>query len=69
MTALRLCSCRILATHGWKLADSTPRELAMLGAMVAITLWLGLYPQPVLDTLKPALEGLRAIAVFGETTQ
>jgi NADH-quinone oxidoreductase subunit M len=55
--------------HGWKLADSTPRELVTLGAMVAITLWLGLYPQPAFDTLKPALGGLRAIAVFAGTGQ
>lgn len=55
--------------HSWKLADSTPRELAVLGAMVTITLWLGLYPQPVFDTLKPALEGLRAIVVFAGTAQ
>ncbi len=50
--------------HGWKLADSTPREMALFCAMVVITLWLGLYPQPVLDILQPSLDSLRAIAVL-----
>ncbi len=50
--------------HGWKLADSTPRELAMFGAMAAITLWLGLYSQPVFHVLQPSLDGLRAITAL-----
>ncbi len=48
--------------HAWKLADSTPREMAVFGALVAITLWLGLYPQPVFHASQPSLDSLRAIA-------
>ena len=36
-------------THGWQLHDLSGREMATLYSMAAITLWLGLYPQPVLD--------------------
>lgn len=39
----------------WKLADSNRRELAILGTMIAILLWLGLFPQTVIDTAGPAL--------------
>jgi NADH-quinone oxidoreductase subunit M len=35
--------------------DVNPRELAMLGATIALTLWLGLYPQPLLDTARAGL--------------
>lgn len=49
-------------THGWRIADLSAREMAALGAMAAVTVWLGLYPQPVLDAAGPALNGLRDIA-------
>lgn len=47
------------AFHGpnrerWVLADLAPREMSALVAMVAIIVWLGLYPQPVLDATAPA---------------
>ena len=42
------------AFHGpnrghWVLADLAPREMSALAAMVAIIVWFGLYPPPVLD--------------------
>jgi NADH-quinone oxidoreductase subunit M len=37
------------------LRDYGPRETAALGLMAAISLGLGLYPQPVLDLAAPAL--------------
>jgi NADH-quinone oxidoreductase subunit M len=37
-------------TRNWKLADFNPRELVMMGSMIAVILWLGLYPQPILNT-------------------
>jgi NADH-quinone oxidoreductase subunit M len=40
-------------------ADFGLREMAYLGAMVVILLWLGLRPQPVLDTAAPALVALQ----------
>ena len=53
-----------LAFHGandrsWKLADLSGRETATMAAMIVIVLWLGLYPQPVLDAAGPALTQLR----------
>jgi len=37
-------------------ADLTADEMAMFAAMMAVLLWLGLYPQPVLDLFATALE-------------
>jgi NADH-quinone oxidoreductase subunit M len=41
------------ANH-WQLPDLKPREALALGVMMIALLWLGLYPQPVIDTFKPA---------------
>jgi NADH-quinone oxidoreductase subunit M len=46
-------------TNAWQFPDLTPREGFMVAAMVAGLLWLGLYPQPVLNTFAPALETLQ----------
>ncbi|HUO28537.1 MAG TPA: NADH-quinone oxidoreductase subunit M [Bryobacteraceae bacterium] len=43
----------------WRLSDLTPREGLMVTAMIAGLLWLGLYPQPVLNTFQPALQNLQ----------
>jgi NADH-quinone oxidoreductase subunit M len=45
---------------GRTIPDSTARETAILAALVAVTLWLGLYPRTELDTARKALDGLRA---------
>ncbi|MDD5250704.1 MAG: NADH-quinone oxidoreductase subunit M [Rhodocyclaceae bacterium] len=52
--------------HGWKIADGTARETATLGAMIAVSLWLGCYPQPVLDAAAPALESLLGSSGAGQ---
>ena len=44
------------ARESWKPADLTAREMTALLAMAAALIWLGLYPQPVLDAAAPALE-------------
>jgi NADH-quinone oxidoreductase subunit M len=41
--------------NNWKLADLSPREVTMIIPMVAILLWLGMAPQPVLNTFRPAM--------------
>jgi NADH-quinone oxidoreductase subunit M len=51
------------AFHGpnanqWSLKDLLPREVVMLAPMMAALLWLGLYPQLVLDTFRPAMSRL-----------
>jgi NADH-quinone oxidoreductase subunit M len=43
---------------GWKFPDLTMREAAVLGVMVVGLIWLGLYPQPVLDAAEPTLSQL-----------
>jgi NADH-quinone oxidoreductase subunit M len=40
------------------LADYGPREMVTMGAMILGLLWLGLYPQPVLDLAQPVLDSL-----------
>jgi NADH-quinone oxidoreductase subunit M len=45
--------------QAWSLSDLTPREGVMVAAMIVGLLWLGLYPQPVLNTFKPALQNLQ----------
>ncbi|HEV2248506.1 MAG TPA: NADH-quinone oxidoreductase subunit M [Terriglobia bacterium] len=44
------------------LPDLKVRELGVLALLVLALLWIGLYPQPVLNTAGPALEGLRRAA-------
>jgi hypothetical protein len=39
----------------WKMNDLTLREKVVSALMVIAIVWLGLFPQPVLDTAKPAL--------------
>ena len=45
--------------HSWQFPDLAPREWLMVGAMIAGLLWLGFYPQPVLNTFGPALDNLQ----------
>ena len=58
-----LCaSCNVhsrvrIATH--QHCDLTRREGLMVATMIAGLLWLGLYPQPVLNTFEPALQSLQ----------
>lgn len=49
-------------THAWHLRDSSIRETATLGAMVAVSVWLGLYPQPVLNAATPAVSSLQILS-------
>jgi NADH-quinone oxidoreductase subunit M len=45
--------------EGWKIPDLDRRELAMMTAMIIVILWLGLYPQPVLNTTHKAIENIQ----------
>jgi NADH-quinone oxidoreductase subunit M len=44
------------ATEGHKLADLNGRELLLTLPLVGMLLWLGLYPQPVLERAEPVLQ-------------
>ncbi len=51
------------ALHGpnanrWGVQDLLPREVLMLAPMMVVLLWLGLYPQPVLNTFRPVMNTL-----------
>jgi NADH-quinone oxidoreductase subunit M len=39
-------------------ADFGAREMLTMGGMMIALLWLGLYPQPVLDLVQPVLRGM-----------
>ena len=39
-----------------------PREWAVLGLMMICLVWIGLYPQPVLRTIRPGLAAAQQIA-------
>jgi NADH-quinone oxidoreductase subunit M len=41
--------------HHWKLPDLSIREWSILGPMMICLLWLGLYPQPILNAVRPSL--------------
>ena len=56
------------AFHGsnvnqWSVQDLVPREVFMLAPMMVILIWLGLYPQPVLKTFRPAMNGLQQTVI------
>ena len=46
-------------TNHWSVRDLRPREALMLVPMMAMLLWLGLYPQLVLNTFRPAMNHLQ----------
>ncbi len=45
----------------WQLPDLSAREVAMLGVLAALLVWLGLHPQPVMNTADGALRASAAI--------
>jgi NADH-quinone oxidoreductase subunit M len=45
--------------HHWKLPDLRLREWAVVGLMMACLLWIGLYPQPILKTVRPSLAAVQ----------
>lgn len=55
--------------NGWQLVDASSRELATFAVLIAVTIWLGLYPQPVFDVSTPALRALQATAVVAEAAK
>ena len=44
--------------------DFSRRDLSAMAAMIALLVWLGLYPQPVFNLAQPALEGLQQLALI-----
>jgi NADH-quinone oxidoreductase subunit M len=44
---------------GWKLPDLNLREIGIMAVLIAIIVWLGIYPQTVLETSAPAMQALQ----------
>ncbi len=44
--------------RAWSVGDLEPRELLVCGLLAVAIVWLGIYPQPVLDTIRAPLEGI-----------
>ncbi|MDQ2861849.1 MAG: NADH-quinone oxidoreductase subunit M, partial [Pseudomonadota bacterium] len=44
------------------LADFSARHMIVMAPMIAILIWLGLYPQSVIDTARPGLANLQRVA-------
>ena len=51
----------------WEMKDLTLREKIVSGALVVAIIWLGLFPQPVFDTARPAL--LKTLDAWKDTVQ
>ena len=47
--------------EGWKLPDFTIREMTAMTVMIIALVWLGLYPQPLLNTSRQPLNDLEKI--------
>jgi len=45
--------------EGWRIPDLEARELTVMVAMIAVILWLGLYPQPYLDKAREGLSSVK----------
>lgn len=43
----------------WEVADLNLREMVVMVSMMIVLLWIGLYPRPVINTAKPALDVLQ----------
>ncbi len=53
--------------HDWKLRDLSFREIVLVAMMAVALIWLGLYPQPVLDAFVPAMRGLQQASALERT--
>lgn len=45
-------------SRGWRLPDLSLRDTVIMTTLVVVIVWLGLYPQPVLNTAEPVLDRL-----------
>ncbi len=46
----------------WEAPDLNVREMTIFGLFIAGLLWIGLYPQPVLEAARPSLKSIMSIA-------
>jgi NADH-quinone oxidoreductase subunit M len=50
--------------NGWRLPDLSPREGLVMAVMMVALVWLGLYPQPVIDAFNPAMNRLEQVSTY-----
>ncbi len=50
------------STEGWCVPDISTRDIAAMAAMIVVLVWLGLYPQAVIDVAGPTLGTLQQLA-------
>jgi NADH-quinone oxidoreductase subunit M len=55
-------------TATYTLTDLSVREKVMMVPLVAIIVWLGVFPQPVLDTSRPIVESVLQNEMIREAT-
>ena len=53
-------------SHHWKLRDLRPREWTALGLLMICLVWIGLYPQPILRVVRPALSSSQQSTIAQE---
>ena len=53
----------------WTIPDLSGRETITQAALMVMLLWLGLYPQPVFNATRPAIDHLQQIAPFSPRLQ
>ncbi len=51
-----------------RVADLSPRESLTMGSLIAVIVWLGIYPQPVFNTARPVLDYLQRSVAFHPQT-
>ncbi len=56
---------QVPAAHNRHMPDFGFREMAVMGMMMIVLVWLGLYPQPVFDIAKRPLESIRLTVAAG----
>ena len=49
-------------TRPWKIPDMTSREAVLMSSMIGVNVWLGVYPNPVLRAVDPAVRALQQSA-------
>jgi NADH-quinone oxidoreductase subunit M len=55
--------------HNWKFPDARWHEWGIAAPMITCLLWIGLYPQPILDVVQPAIDGIghqRAVSTLAK---
>jgi NADH-quinone oxidoreductase subunit M len=53
-------------TEGWHLPDLDLRESVIFAVLIALIIWLGLFPGTILNTARPALDALQQSSTYSQ---